>query len=374
MATTTTDEPSHHGEPGQRLDKREVDDFGFYLDSSTTSQVAPSSRSVRSSTTQRTGRWRGDPNKRAESQWLAMLDRWDTTTKARNKKKIKRLCRAGIPESLRGTVWTKLTGADLIRKDDVYNRMKETESNPIFEVIERDVHRCFPNHQMFSEKDGQGQKDLFAVLKAYAVYNPEVGYCQGMGMLVGMMLMHMPPEDTFWLLVATTQGAFKDYFIPTLYQLRIDAAVFELILYQKSRKLSNHLAKNDVTPLTYITQWFMTCFTGTLKWDLALRIWDVVCCDGAKAMIRFALAIMFTSKDHLLRHSPSTGDILSYLLHLPPDFPGIPNDEFIDAAIGIELKKAKLGALRLKAEAMAKVDGVEERGEVTLLKKRKGMK
>ena len=35
---------------------------------------------------------------------------------------------------------------------------------------------------------------LRQVLRAYALYNPTVGYCQGMGMIVGLILMYMPPE------------------------------------------------------------------------------------------------------------------------------------------------------------------------------------
>lgn len=37
------------------------------------------------------------------------------------------------------------------------------------------------------------QMDLRLVLRAYALYNPELGYCQGMGMLVGLLLMRMSP-------------------------------------------------------------------------------------------------------------------------------------------------------------------------------------
>jgi hypothetical protein len=51
---------------------------------------------------------------------------------------------------------------------------------------------------MFAAADGDGQKNIRTVLQAYAVYNPELGYCQGMGMLVGLLLMRMPPEVVFF--------------------------------------------------------------------------------------------------------------------------------------------------------------------------------
>ena len=37
-------------------------------------------------------------------------------------------------------------------------------------------------------------------LQAYSVYNSEVGYCQGMSTLAGMLLMYLGEEETFWAL------------------------------------------------------------------------------------------------------------------------------------------------------------------------------
>ena len=68
------------------------------------------------------------------------------------------------------------------------------DRSEIIEVIERDLDRCYPNHVMFREVDGQGQKDLGNLLKAYTFYNPNVGYAQGMGMVAGMFMMHMPVD------------------------------------------------------------------------------------------------------------------------------------------------------------------------------------
>ena len=47
---------------------------------------------------------------------------------------------------------------------------------------------------MFFDEDGGGQKNLRRILQAYALHNPELGYCQGMGMIVGILLMRMTTE------------------------------------------------------------------------------------------------------------------------------------------------------------------------------------
>ena len=38
-------------------------------------------------------------------------------------------------------------------------------------------------------------------MKAYAVSDPEVGYCQGSAFIAGMLLLHMPEEDAFSVLM-----------------------------------------------------------------------------------------------------------------------------------------------------------------------------
>ena len=48
-----------------------------------------------------------------------------------------------------------------------------------------------------------GQASLRRVLKAYSVYDREIGYCQGMNFIAGMFLTLMPEEESFWLLVGT---------------------------------------------------------------------------------------------------------------------------------------------------------------------------
>jgi len=59
------------------------------------------------------------------------------------------------------------------------------------QVIRRDIARTYPEHEFFKEKDGLGQESLFNVMKAYSLHDREVGYCQGSGFIVGLLLMHV---------------------------------------------------------------------------------------------------------------------------------------------------------------------------------------
>lgn len=73
--------------------------------------------------------------------------------------------------------------------------------------IIRDISRTFPSHVFFQKRHGPGQRSLYNVLKAYSVYDRDVGYVQGMGFVAGLLLLYMSEEDAFWLLVALLKGA-----------------------------------------------------------------------------------------------------------------------------------------------------------------------
>ena len=67
--------------------------------------------------------------------------------------------------------------------------------------IERDIDRTFPRHLQF-EKEGEGtssgQEALRLLLQIYAKTDGEVGYCQGMAFIAGLLLTYMAEEDAFY--------------------------------------------------------------------------------------------------------------------------------------------------------------------------------
>uniref|UniRef100_A0A453H3T5 Rab-GAP TBC domain-containing protein n=1 Tax=Aegilops tauschii subsp. strangulata TaxID=200361 RepID=A0A453H3T5_AEGTS len=81
----------------------------------------------------------------------------------------------------------------------------ETSTSEL-EII-RDISRTFPSHIFFQQRHGPGQRSLYNVLKAYSVYDRDVGYVQGMGFIAGLLLLYMSEEDAFWLIVALLKGA-----------------------------------------------------------------------------------------------------------------------------------------------------------------------
>ncbi|KAI8088760.1 rab-GTPase-TBC domain-containing protein [Halteromyces radiatus] len=115
-----------------------------------------------------------------------------------NSKFVKRIYK-GIPDSWRRDAWYYLCTDRLqqTKKDDdlksLYKTLlTKTTSNE--RQIDLDIPRTMHGHIMFRQRYGSGQRALFNVLRAFAAYDEEVGYCQGMANVVAMILMYCEDE------------------------------------------------------------------------------------------------------------------------------------------------------------------------------------
>ena len=51
--------------------------------------------------------------------------------------------------------------------------------------------RTYPSHPFFSSQFGHGRTALYNILHAYAVADKEVGYCQGLSFVAGLIILHV---------------------------------------------------------------------------------------------------------------------------------------------------------------------------------------
>uniref|UniRef100_A0A7I4B5C9 Rab-GAP TBC domain-containing protein n=3 Tax=Physcomitrium patens TaxID=3218 RepID=A0A7I4B5C9_PHYPA len=153
-----------------------------------------------------------DREERRLRKWRNMIGVGGTDWKLYVRRKpqvVKRRVRKGIPDCLRGLAWQLISGSRdlLLMNQGVYEQLVLYETSAAELDIIRDISRTFPSHVFFQQRHGPGQRALYNVLKAYSVYDRDVGYVQGMGFLAGLLLLYMSEEDAFWLLVALLKGA-----------------------------------------------------------------------------------------------------------------------------------------------------------------------
>lgn len=106
--------------------------------------------------------------------WSQVVQDWPNFSKKQSGH-LKELVRKGIPCHFRAIAWQLLCGAnDSLVKKQYADYIKATSACE--KVIRRDIARTYPEHELFKEKDGPGQESLFNVMKAYSLFDREVGY------------------------------------------------------------------------------------------------------------------------------------------------------------------------------------------------------
>lgn len=103
----------------------------------------------------------------------------------------------------RGMLWRLWARTDDYRARlpaNLYSHLIAFDFTVFDSMISKDINRTFPEHALFTES-GHMRGALFNVLRAYALYNPDVGYCQGMGFMAGMLVLYMNEEDAFFTAV-----------------------------------------------------------------------------------------------------------------------------------------------------------------------------
>jgi CRISPR/Cas system CSM-associated protein Csm5 (group 7 of RAMP superfamily) len=63
-----------------------------------------------------------------------------------------------------------------------------------------------PSHRLF-QPPNRGQEMLYNILRAYSIYDDEIGYSQGMGFIAATIMLHIEDEEmAFWMFVRLMFG------------------------------------------------------------------------------------------------------------------------------------------------------------------------
>lgn len=251
-----------------------------------------------------------------ENKWLVMLRGWDMWQRSRGDKIKSRVCK-GVPDSLRGTVWPKLTEADkaMQRNSKLYDTYLAQQS-VMDDVIMRDIHRTFPSNIFFKDtysedthndsiilRGKQGKTSLYNVLRAYSNYDRTVGYCQGMGFVAGLLLQYCNEQTTFYILRQIIQQPpyqLSGFYQPSFPLLNQYFYIFTELMRQRNTKLHSYFAELCIEPSFYSTQWFITLYSYNFPIEVTLRIWDILFSQGTKILFRTALYIITCIEAELL--------------------------------------------------------------------------
>ncbi|XP_059170169.1 USP6 N-terminal-like protein isoform X2 [Physella acuta] len=280
------------------------------------------------------------------TKWLKMLSRWDKYFPG---EKLTRRVYKGIPDRVRGEVWSKLLNIPRVKaeQEGIYMKMRErarTKSTSIRQ-IDLDVNRTYRNHIMFRERYGVKQQALFHVLAAYSVYNTEVGYCQGMSEIAALLLMYLNEEDAFWglsQLFVSPKHTMHGFFMHGFPKLMRFQEHHDIVLKKFLPKVRRHMEKQEMYPTLYTIKWFLQCFLDRTPFHLTLRLWDIHMLDGDQLLVAMAYCIIKIHRRRIMKMQMD--ELLTFFQsNLEKDF--VYDNDAVIEQLQIcmeELKKAKL--------------------------------
>ncbi|XP_053713474.1 TBC1 domain family member 1-like isoform X2 [Synchiropus splendidus] len=253
----------------------------------------------------------------------------------------------GVPRQHRGEIW-KFLSEQYLLKQTVPSR-PPTKDIPYKELLKQltsqqhailiDLGRTFPTHPYFQAQLGAGQLSLYNLLKAYSLLDPEVGYCQGLSFMAGVLLLHMGEEDAFNML------KFLMYDVGLRKQYRPDMIILQIQMYQLSRLLHDyhrdlysHLEQQEIGPSLYATPWFLTAFASHFPLGFVARVFDMLFLEGSEVIFKVALSLLGSHKPLILQHD-SLESIVEFIKTTLPNLGLVQMEKTINQVCQMDVSK-----------------------------------
>ena len=170
-------------------------------------------------------------------------------------------------------------------------------------MISKDVARTLSDLRLWKEELNCGNNKLFNVLKAYANYDNEVSYVQGLNYVVGMMLYYIKDEEqVFWCLFSLMQQKWEWRWIYTegLPKLQSLLQLLEKHLQQEFPLIKKHLRDNCLEISGTFSPLFMTLFVYMTPFDVATRLFELFLLDGELVLIKLLLKMIEVKQRKIL--------------------------------------------------------------------------
>ena len=121
-----------------------------------------------------------------------------------------------------------------------------------------------------------------------------------MNSLAAFFACNISDEDSFWMFVYLYERRmYKPLFKDPVNMNKI-FYIFDKLSLKFVKKVRNYLIKEGITNSTYLTEYFITLYSGILPFEIVARIFDIFIYENEKILYRAALAILSILEKHIL--------------------------------------------------------------------------
>ncbi|KAM5271230.1 TBC1 domain family member 1 isoform 2-T2 [Ctenodactylus gundi] len=253
----------------------------------------------------------------------------------------------GVPRHHRGEIWKFL--AEQFHLKHPFPSKQQPKEVPYKELLKQltsqqhailiDLGRTFPTHPYFSAQLGAGQLSLYNILKAYSLLDQEVGYCQGLSFVAGILLLHMSEEEAFKMLkfLMFDMGLRKQY-RPDMIILQIQMYQLSRLLHDYHRDLYDHLEEHEIGPSLYAAPWFLTVFASQFPLGFVARVFDMIFLQGSEVIFKVALSLLGSHKPLILQHE-NLETIVDFIKNTLPNLGLVQMEKTISQVFEMDIAK-----------------------------------
>jgi hypothetical protein len=266
-----------------------------------------------------------------------------------------------VPRAMRTELWLSQLHRSGGMGDKASLQYKNLLHIPLEETvrleIDKDLHRTFPAYRRVSSPEGQ--EAMRGVLHAYAAFDPEIGYTQGLNFIAALLLTYISnPAKAFGALVVLMKArGLRELYLP-------DMSLLQIRLWQLGRlmppSLANHMESQAALPVLFAPSWLMGCFASDFPLHFSSRVMDLVITDSrgqTAPLIRVSLALLEAAAPQLMQLH-DLEDLLRYLKHDVPRWSREQLQELISNALEKPWSKRQMKILENMNGAESVADAV----------------
>ncbi len=225
-----------------------------------------------------------------------------------NKERFIKYLSKGPPNNLRWAIWLTLAITDSNNK--IYNReeykilTEKIDQHFLLyynEQLKKDIKRSNMGLEYLDQK--HSEECLYRILKALAIIDPELGYCQGMNIITANLLMvsdcnELETFNIMFYLMNVLE--LREFFLDGFPKLLMFIFIFREFIKEEYPSIHVKLEYLDIPEEIWIFKWLQTLFFLYMPLAVSVRIIDCILCFGLEFLINFSLSFVKENEEKIL--------------------------------------------------------------------------
>jgi len=217
-----------------------------------------------------------------------------------NKEKLHNNIKQGVPNNIRWLIWIGIIKANSNKNDDEsgeeisYEDLIKMELNSkLKEQIDKDLHRTAPHIEFFQKEAGLNA--LYNVLKALALHDEQVSYCQGINILAAnvILLSDGNEKESFEVLKYFFSNLkLREFYIKGFPKLHSYIFILKRLIKIYLSDINEILEASLIPDEVWIFKWIQSLYSLTIDFSIGIRLWDCIISSSLEFLFNFTLGFL----------------------------------------------------------------------------------